>query len=252
MTTRPERASPGAFRTVRYNKHGAVAWVTLDRPERLNAYNMAMRDELYEVLAALQEDPEVRAMVLTGAGRAFSSGGDLTEFGLAPSPVVARRVRFRRDVTGMLRSLAVPTVAAVNGLAVGGGLEMALLCDLVVAAQGAGFCLPETGRGMIPGVAGTQMLPRRLGLGWALDLCLTGRFVDARTALAIGFVDEVVPRRGLYAAAGRMARRLSTLPREQVALIKLAVWEGLTLPLAEALELERRISLRWRRIRGIA
>src|ERR1700689_1434218 len=114
---------------VLYDRGGAVAWVTLNRPAQFNAYNMAMRDELCQILGAIHDDREVRAMVLRGAGQAFSTGGDLAEFGMAPSPIVARWVRFRRDVWGVLRALPIPTIAAIHGYTVGGGLEMALQCD---------------------------------------------------------------------------------------------------------------------------
>ena len=188
----PSLPSPG-FGTICFEKRDRIAWITLNRPRQLNAYNVAMRDDLFGVLSAIHDDPEVRAMVLSGAGPAFSTGGDVSEFGTAPSPTVARWVRFRRDVWGRLRALSIPTVAAVHGYAVGGGLEMVLLCDIAIAADDASFCLPETGLGMIPGVAGTQTASRRLGAGRALDLCLTGRWIDAKQALAIGLVAEVVP-----------------------------------------------------------
>jgi enoyl-CoA hydratase/carnithine racemase len=230
------------FKTIRLLRRGRVAWLILNRPEELNAYNVAMRDEMCEALAAVGELAGVGALVLAGAGPAFSTGGDLTEFGRAPSPVAARWIRFRRDVWGLLRALAIPTVAAVHGYAVGGGLEMVLLCDLAVAAKEARFCFPETGRGMIPGVCGTQTAPRRLGLGWALDLSLTGRWIDAETALSIGLVAEVAPLRRLRAAAGDLARELSRLPGLQVRAAKTAVREGLDLPLSQALRLERRLA----------
>src|SRR3984885_2549356 len=129
---------------VLYARRGAVAWVTANRPAQFNAYNMAMRDALFETLAAIHDDREIRAMVLRGAGQAFSTGGDLAEFGMAPSPIVARWVRFRRDVWGMLRALPIPTIAAIHGYTVGGGLEMALLCDLAIAADDTRISLPET------------------------------------------------------------------------------------------------------------
>lgn len=233
-----------AFSMVRYEKRGPVAWAILNRPERFNAYNIEMRDDLYQVLRAVYDDPEVRALVLAGAGAAFSTGGDVTEFGQAPSPTVARWVRFRRDVWGLLRGLPIPTVAAIHGFTVGGGLEMALLCDLAIAAEDARICLPESGLGMIPGVAGTQTAPRRGGLAWGLDLCLTGRWIDACEALRIGFVAEVVPASALERTAQKAARALSRPPREAVAAAKLAVWDGLDLPLVEALRLERRLACR--------
>jgi enoyl-CoA hydratase/carnithine racemase len=229
---------------VLYEKRDDVAWVTLNRPERLNAYNVEMRDNLFEVLSAIYDDPDVRAMVLTGAGSSFSTGGDVSEFGQAPSPTAARWIRFRRDVWGRLRNLSVPTIAAVHGFTVGGGLEMALLCDIAIAASDARFCLPETGLGMIPGVAGTQTAARRLKFGWALDLCITGRWIDARQALILGLVVKVVGRRMLHRTAHECALALSRLPREHIALVKLAVWEGLNSSLADGLDLERRLAKR--------
>jgi enoyl-CoA hydratase/carnithine racemase len=183
-------------------------------------------------------------MVLRGAGAAFSTGGDVSEFGQAPSPIAARWIRFRRDVWGRLRSLAIPTVAAVHGFTVGGGMEMALLCDVTIAADDARFCLPETGLGMVPGVAGTQTAPRRLKPGWALDLCLTGRWIDASQALFVGLVAEVVPRKTLDRAAYNCARMLSQTRRECAAIAKLAVWEGLNGSLPDGLELESRLAKR--------
>jgi enoyl-CoA hydratase/carnithine racemase len=233
-----------AFPAVIYEKRDAVAWVTLNRPERLNAYNVEMRDNMFEVLSAVHEDPEVRAMVLAGAGRAFSTGGDVSEFGQAPSPTVARWIRFRRDVWGRLRGLAVPTVAAVHGFTVGGGMEMALLCDVAIAAEDARFCLPETGLGMIPGVAGTQTAARRMAFGWALDLCITGRWIDAKQALAVGLVAKVVPRTALDSTAHECALTLSRVPPVLAALARLAVWEGLNTSLREGLELEQRLARR--------
>jgi enoyl-CoA hydratase/carnithine racemase len=229
---------------VLYEKRDDVAWVTLNRPERLNAYNVEMRDNLFEVLSAIYDDPDVRAMVLTGAGSSFSTGGDVSEFGHAPSPTAARWIRFRRDVWGRLRNMPVPTIAAVHGFTVGGGLEMALLCDIAIAASDARFCLPETGLGMIPGVAGTQTAARRLKFGWALDLCITGRWIDARQALILGLVVKVVGRRMLHRTAQELALALSRLPREHIALVKLAVWEGLNSSLADGLDLERRLAKR--------
>ena len=129
-----------------FEKRGVIAWVTLNRPVQLNAYNMAMRDALFEILSAVHDDADIRAMVLTGAGKAFSTGGDLSEFGSAPSPTIARWVRFRRDVWGRLRALPIPTVAALHGFTVGGGLEMALLCDVAIAADDTRISLPGNRR----------------------------------------------------------------------------------------------------------
>jgi enoyl-CoA hydratase/carnithine racemase len=238
--------------TVIYEKCGAVARITLNRPARLNAYNVEMRDDLFAALNAVHADAGVRAMVLAGAGESFSTGGDVSEFGQAPSPIAARWIRFRRDVWGRLRALPIPSVAAVHGFTVGGGLEMALLCDLVIAADNTRLCLPETSLGMIPGVAGTQTAPRRLGLGWALDLNMTGRWIDADQALFIGLVAEVVPLKALNRAAHAMALALGRLPREHAAIAKLAIWEGMNSSLADGLELEQRLAMRLDRISATA
>jgi enoyl-CoA hydratase/carnithine racemase len=230
------------FATVVYEKHGAVAVVTLDRPECLNAYGVAMRDDLYAVLGAADDDPEVRALVLRGNGPAFSTGGDLREFGSAPSPVVARRVRFQRDVWGRLLRLRAATIAAVHGWTVGGGLEMALLCDLCVAASDTRLGLPETGAGMIPGVAGTQTLPRRVGVGRALAMTLAPGWTSARDALRVGLVNRVVPRARLDATAMALARRLAALEPAVVQAARRCVRAAHDLPLADGVALERRIA----------
>jgi len=243
---KPSPASPASepSTTVVLAKRGPVAWLTLNRPAVFNAYNLRMRDELYQALWAVHHDPEVGAMVLAGAGSAFCTGGDLSEFGHAPSPIVARWVRFRRDVWQLLRSLPVVSIAALHGYAVGGGLEMALLCDFAIAASDTRLSLPETGMGMIPGVAGTQTAPRRLGLGWALDLALTGRWIDANLARRIGLVAEITPPSQLDARVQRLALKLSLIPRQLSAALRCAVWEGLELPMAQALSHERQLAAR--------
>jgi enoyl-CoA hydratase len=231
------------YRTVRFTKRGRVAIVTLDRPERLNAYDVAMRDDLFAVLGAVDVDPDVRVMVLRGAGRAFSSGGDLQEFGSAPSPVIARAVRFARDVWGRLLGVRAATVAAVHGHAFGGGMEMALLCDVRIAATDARFALPETGLGMIPGVAGTQTLPRAVGLGRALELTLSGRTLDAGTARAVGLVHRVVPRVRLDVTAMALARRLARLDPALVGAVRRCVRAANDHAVTDGLALERRLAL---------
>ena len=232
-----------AFATIRYEKRGRVAIVTLDRPEVLNAYGVAMRDDLHAALGAIDQDPDVRALVLRGAGPAFSTGGDVREFGSAPSPFIARAVRWRRDVWGKLLELDAATIAAVHGWAVGGGMEMALLCDLCVAATDARFALPETGLGMIPGVGGTQTLPRRVGTGRALDVVLTGRRFDARDALAAGIVQRIVPRRRLEATALAMGRALAARDPALVRAARRIVRAAHDGGLDAAVALERRLGL---------
>jgi enoyl-CoA hydratase/carnithine racemase len=221
---------------------GRVAIVTLNRPDRLNAYDTAMRDGLHEALLAVRDDPHVRAMILRGNGRAFCTGGDVTEFGTAPSASRAREVRWLRDVWGTLWRLPVISIAAVQGYAVGGGFEMAMLCDQCLAADDARFALPETGLGMIPGVGGTQTLSRLLGTARALDLVLTGRWLDARAAQRLGLVTRIVAPTRLFDAARTLGRRVARLNTAAVGCLKRAVNDGLDQPLLHALTLERNLA----------
>ena len=223
---------------------GRVALISLNRPEVLNAYDVAMRDGLYAALTAVRDDPEVRVVLLSGRGRAFSTGGDLAEFGSAPSPAAARETRWRRDVWGTLLKLPQVTVAAVHGLAVGGGFEMAMLCDLCWASDEARFWLPETGLGMIPGVGGTQTLARRIGTGRAADLVLTGRAIGAREACRLGLVSAVVPGARLAPFATSRARRLARLDPMAVRALKNALDAGMDTDLAAGLAAERRAAAR--------
>jgi enoyl-CoA hydratase len=231
------------YATIRFEKRGPIATVTLDRPEHLNAYDVAMRDDLYAAFGLVDVDPEVRVLVLRGAGRAFSTGGDLREFGSAPSPVIARAVRFQRDVWGRLARVRAATIAAVHGFTVGGGFEMALLCDVRIAARDARFGLPETGLGMIPGVAGTQTLPRAVGVGRALEIALTGRLLDAREALRLGLVHRVVASDRLGAAAQALARRLARLDPRLVVAVRRSLRAAFDVSLADGRALERRLAL---------
>ncbi|MBI4492769.1 MAG: enoyl-CoA hydratase/isomerase family protein [Chloroflexi bacterium] len=231
-----------SFTTVLYDKRDGVAWVTLNRPAVLNAYNLRMRDELFEVFSAVRDDAEVRALVVQGAGRAFCTGADLTEFGTAPSPTAARRIRFARDVWAALSGLDCPTVAALHGFVFGSGLEMALLCDVQVAAEGTQFGLPEVRLGMIPAAGGTQTLPRACGVGSALELLLTGRRFDAAEALRRGIVSRVVPGDRLEAETEALAGDLAALDRRAVRAIRRAVREGVDLPLEQGLRLEARLA----------
>ncbi len=226
---------------VLYEKDGSVAVVSLNRPDMLNAYNVAMRDDLHEILRAVRDDPEVRVMILRGEGPAFSTGGDVSEFGSAPSPLRAREVRWQRDNWGLLLRLPQPTIAAVHGYTVGGGMEMALLCDLCIAADDTVFFLPETGLGMIPGVGGTQTAPRAIGLGRALDMVLTGKRLSADQALQIGLVNRVVSLATLLTEAKSLAYTLSRYNPTVVALAKRAVRQGADLNLSDGLRLEQNL-----------
>jgi len=177
-----------------------VASITLDRPERLNAINLRMRDLLWEYLAAADAIPEVRAILFRGEGRCFSAGADISEFGTAPSIMAARRARHDRDIWWQLLTHRCVTIARMHGYCYGAGLELPLFCDLRIASADARLALPEVSLAYIPSAGGTQMLPRIAPPGVAAHLILTGEPIDAETALRWGIVDRVVPPGDLDAA----------------------------------------------------
>ena len=221
-----------------------MAHISLNRPQVVNAYNIQMRDDFSEALSAVQLDQEVRALLITGEGRGFCAGADLTEFGSAPSQVIARQVRWERDIWGQLVNLDKPVVAAVHGYCIGSGLEIALLCDLRIAAAGTVFALPEVQLGMIPAAGGTQTLPRSAGRSQALDLRLTGRRIQAEEALTMGLVTRLSAPESLRNEARRLADDLADLPTEAVTAMKGLLRHGMDLGLPQALDLESRIAAR--------
>ncbi len=230
------------FETLRFATEGGVARVTLNRPEVLNAFDVAMRDELFEVLRAVRDDRELRVLVLDGAGRAFCAGADLTEFGDAPSPTAGRRIRFARDVWRLLATLGIPKLAALHGYVLGTGLELALFCDVRIAADDAVFALPEGRLGLMPAAGATQTLARVAGPGTALSLALTGSRIDAREAKRLRIVSRVVPAGRLRAEADVLARELAARDPRAVASLLRAVREGGELTLEQGLRLEARLA----------
>ncbi len=226
---------------VLFEKRGAVAEIVLNRPDALNAYNTNMRDGLYEALTAVRDDPEIAVAVLFGNGRAFCTGGDLAEFGSAPSPTAARSIRWQRDVWGTLWELPQVTIAGVHGPVVGGGFELTMLCDQCVAASNATFSLPETGLAMIPGVGGTQTLSRLAGLTPALAINLTGAVVDAGRARDLGWVQRVVDASVLRERTRALARRIAAIPAPLRIALKRLVNDGPEHPLESALTAEGRV-----------
>lgn len=233
----------GGFETLIYRKEGHTARVTLNRPQALNAYSVAMRDELFQVLQALHADEDARVVIFDGAGeKAFCAGADLSEFLTAPSPVIARSVRWARDVWGLFISLPQPVIAAVHGFVLGDGIEIMLCCDIAVAADNARFGLPEPGLGILPAAGGTQMVPRAIGPGMSLDMLICGRWLDAAEALEAGLVNRVVRRADLETTAARLGAAIAALEPNVARRLKLAVRRGLDLPLTGGLKLEKRLA----------
>ncbi len=227
--------------TLSVTRHGRVAVLALQRPEALNAINLRMRADLRESLEALRRDPDVGAAVLTGAGeKAFSAGMDLREFSKTQAGVpVTEMRRFRWEQGEGIAAFDKLIIAAVNGLAVGGGVELALLCDIVLAAEGASFAFGEVKRGLMPGNGGTQRLARRIGQARALEMILTGRTVPAAEALAIGLVEYVLPRDELLARAIALASEMAASAPVAVRMAKNAIVRGAELSLQDGLRLEQ-------------
>jgi enoyl-CoA hydratase/carnithine racemase len=216
---------------------GAVTEVEFDHPP-INVYDVATRDALCEVLTAIAADPGVRVVIFTATGEHFSAGADLKEFGTAPSLFAMRDARWGRDVWGLLRAVPVPMVASMQGNAVGFGFELALQCDLRIAADDCVVALPEARVGMLPAGGASQTLPRVVGTSAALAAVMTGERVPATDALRRGFVDELVPRAELRAHTDARADALTSRPAAAVRAAKAAVWAALDLPLDVGLRRE--------------
>ncbi len=227
------------FEVIIYEKQDEIGYVTLNRPQALNTYNIQMRDELYQVLAAIKDDSEVKVAIFRGAGeRAFCAGADLTEFLTAPSPIIARQVRWERDVWGLFLSITKPLIAALHGYVLGSGLEIALCCDIRVASEDARFGVPEMGLGIIPAAGGSQTLPRVMGKAQALEMLLTGRLLKAEEAHRLKLVNQVVSRDDLLPVAQRLANKIKVYDPMALSYAKQAVTRGLDLGLEQGLELE--------------
>jgi enoyl-CoA hydratase/carnithine racemase len=231
-----------AFPTIVFEREGRVANLALNRPNRLNAYSVAMRDDFAEALHAVAEDQEVGALLITGRGRAFCAGADLSEFGTAPSQVIARNARWQRDVWGQLIDLDKPIVVAVHGYCIGSGVEIMLLGDLRMAASDTVFAMPEVQLGMIPAAGGSQTLPANVGPSVALDLLYTGRRFGAAMAMGYGMISRVVEPEELELTAWETAHQLSELPVGFAAGLRSAWGAGSEMPLDAGLASEQRLA----------
>lgn len=231
------------FKTIVYEKDESIAYVTLNSPQVLNVYNTQMRDELYQVLGAIKDDSEVMVAVFKGAGeKAFCAGADLSEFLTAPSPTIARQVRWECDIWGLFLTLPQPLIAALHGYVLGSGIEMALCCDIRIVSEDAQFGLPEIGLGIIPAAGATQTLPRTIGWAKALEMMLLGHRIDARKAFELGLVSRVVQKAQLMPTVEGIARQITRFDPMVVRSAKQAVVRGLNLTLPQGLELEKRLA----------
>lgn len=226
------------YKHVICTREEGLAIVTINRPDSLNALNTQVYADLYNVFESIQHDPEVRAVILTGAGeKAFVAGADIAEMLPQDSVSVPAFVEGARKASDRIYTLAKPVIAAVNGYALGGGCEIAMCCDFIIASEKAKFGQPEINLGIIPGAGGTQRLSRLIGMARAKMLVYTGDTIDANTALSMGLVVKVVPVDKLMTEAKEMARKLLSKSGVALLLAKQAM-NGVEATLSAGLDLE--------------
>ncbi|HZN53596.1 MAG TPA: enoyl-CoA hydratase-related protein [Methylomirabilota bacterium] len=227
------------YEAIRYELADGIATITLNRPAVHNAMNERMREELTACFGELVRSEDARVVVVTGTGeRAFSAGADIREFVAPQVPVKFRDGRRRVDFRAAMDRCPQPIIAAIRGFALGGGLELALACDIRIAGEDSQLGLTEVNLAIIPGGGGTQRLPRLVGRGKALEMILTGARIDAREALRIGLVERVVPATEVLSSAQALARALAEKAPVALRYAKEAVVKGLGLPLEDGLRLE--------------
>lgn len=228
---------------VLYERDQEMAVVTINRPEVRNALNLQAKKDCLDALREADADPEVRVVIVTGGGdRAFAAGADIGELQqrTAVSEILPQS-RVTRDLAWQLENMSKPTIAAVNGYALGGGCEVALACTLRVASETARFGLLEINLGIIPGNGGTQRLTHLVGKGRAMYMILTGEMIDAQEAYRIGLVNQVVPQDRLMEAAKEVGRKIASKPPLAVMLAKQAVNQAMESGLSAGLEYESKL-----------
>jgi enoyl-CoA hydratase len=228
------------YQNILVTNDGAVAVVTLNRPKALNALNSALLSELVTALEAFDADDSVRVVVLTGSDRAFAAGADIKE--MAPQSYMDMfKSNFFAATADRIAAIRKPIIAAVAGYALGGGCELAMLCDFIIAADTAKFGQPEINLGVMPGIGGTQRLTRFVGKSKAMEMCLTGRNMDAAEAERSGLVSRVVPAAELMAEAMKAAQKIAEQSVPIVMMTKETVNRAYETTLAEGIRFERRL-----------
>ncbi|MEU6056822.1 enoyl-CoA hydratase [Streptomyces sp. NPDC047097] len=239
MTTTVLDPSTHPFSTIRVERKGRAALITLDRPKALNALNLQLMDEVVAAAEALDRDPDTGCIVVTGSARAFAAGADIGEM----------RPQSYMDMYGAdwfagwdrFAAVRTPTVAAVAGYALGGGCELAMMCDILLAADTATFGQPEIKLGVIPGIGGSQRLTRAVGKAKAMELCLTGRTMDAEEAERAGLVSRIVPAGDLLTEALAVAETVASMSAPVAMMAKEAVNRAFETTLTEGVRFERRV-----------
>lgn len=228
-----------AFENIVFQIEQGIATVTFNRPKALNALNRELLAELTQALEAVQADEEIRVLILTGAGeKAFVAGADITELATYTALQAKAFSAAGHAIIARLQELPIPVIAAVNGFALGGGLEIALACDFIYAAENARFGLPEITLGLIPGFGGTQRLPRLIGANMAKELTFTGRMIGAAEARELGIANRVFPPAALMEETLKTARELAAKGRVALRAAKQAINAGLDVDLATGCRIE--------------
>ena len=228
-----------AYENLLYEKRDGIGYVTINRPEKLNALNDATVKELHHVFSAIADDEQVRVVILTGAGeKAFVAGADINELAVQTPVQGKERSQFGQKVLDLIENLGKPVIVAINGYALGGGCELAMACTLRIASENAQWGQPEVTLGIIPGYGGTQRLPRLVGKGLAMELILTGKRISAEEAHRIGLVNHVTSKEELLPTAEKIARQIMANAPLAIRFCLEAVNSGLEMPQDEALLLE--------------
>ena len=227
------------YQTLLYEKADGIAKVTLNRPDKLNALNSTVYKELYDAFEAIENDAEVRVVILTGAGeKAFAAGSDIAEMQNMGPLEIQKFMATIRKASDFIYALTKPTIAAVNGYALGGGCELAMCCDLRICSEKARFGQPEITLGLIPGASGTQRLPRLIGAAKAKEMIYMGDMIDAATALNLGLVNKVVPPEKLMEEAMAWATKIAGMSGPVLALAKMAINTGIDTDIASGINME--------------
>ncbi|MBI4489605.1 MAG: enoyl-CoA hydratase/isomerase family protein [Deltaproteobacteria bacterium] len=227
-----------SYEYILVEKEGPIGIVTLNRPQQLNALSSDLAREIAEAMEALDHDPEVRAMVLTGGEKVFAAGADIKE--MVEGTPFDDRIRTRFTFRDRVNRISKPVIAAVSGFALGAGCELAMSCDIIIASETARFGQPEINLGTIPGSGGTQRLTRIVGKHKAMEMVLTGDFINAAEAERRGLVNKVVPVELLMEEAKALAKKIAAKPPIAVKLAKEAILKAANTPLDEGLEFERK------------
>jgi len=228
--------------TVQLKKEPPLGWIYLNRPDKLNAINEQLMKDLRQAVDELVADDQIRVIIITGLGKAFCAGADISQFKTLNGLTAWEFAKKGRELMDYIENLPKPTIAMINGYALGGGLELAMACDIRIAAEEAQVGLPEITLGIYPGFGGTQRLIRLIGKGKAMEMMMTGDRIPAREAERLGLVNKVVPLTELEKETRNFAIKLAEKPPVALKLVKLLVNQGLDIPILAGVNME---SLGW-------